>query len=661
MQFRSIILFALLVPLIVCSETQARAEKRAALVIGNGAYRHVTPLLNPQNDANDIAASLGRLNFSVDKVIDGTFDDMRRALLQFSRKSAGADIAVIFYSGHGMEINGENWLIPVDAELQSDRDAENEAIALKSLMLQAANGSRLGLVILDACRNNPFAAKMERGVRHRSVDRGLVRVEPSDNVLVAYAAREGTVASDGAGEHSPFTAALLNNLETPGLEILFLFRAVRDEVMAATKHEQQPFVYGSLSKQAVYLKEPQMVQDAAPSNQSVLLEARQAWAVVRSTTSPAVLEDFIALFGNTLYGSMARARLEELTKTQVVSLETTQSTSWAETSAKPDTGVKLAVAGPPLSPVSLCGSTRTVSVSLSSRAPKPLSTAEECSLKPGDVFKECDRCPEMTVVEAGSFIMGSPDSETDRGKNEGPQHEVTIAQSFAIGRFEVTRDEFDAFVADSGYKVGDRCYTFEGGVPQERSNRSFLNPGFGQTGNHPVVCVNWTDAKAYVSWLSRTASKSYRLPSESEWEYAARAGNTSRYGFGNDASQVCEYANGADQSAKLAKLPSDYTYMSCTDGHAYTAPVGSLEANRWGLFDSLGNVWEATEDCYADDYSASPTDGAPLRLPDCNGSPVRGGSWFSDAQSLRPTVRARATHDERHDDLGFRVVRILAQ
>jgi uncharacterized caspase-like protein len=296
----------------------AHAEKRVALVIGNAAYKNTATLQNPKNDANDIAASFTRLNFSVRKLIDGTFDDMRRALLQFGREAVGADMAVIYYSGHGMEIGGENWLIPIDAELQSDRDAENEAIALKSAMYQVANGSSLGLVILDACRNNPFAAKMQRSVRARSVDRGLVRVEPTDNVLVAYAAREGTVASDGDEKHSPFTAALLDNLETPGLEINFLFRAVRDEVLAVTKREQQPFVYGSLSKQAIYLKGlPAKAQDPAPTSLPALSEAAQAWAATQATTSQAVLEDFIRQFSNTPYGSMARARLEELKKSQM--------------------------------------------------------------------------------------------------------------------------------------------------------------------------------------------------------------------------------------------------------------------------------------------------------------------------------------------------------
>jgi uncharacterized caspase-like protein len=199
--------FACAVMLVCIGVLPSHAEKRVALVIGNSGYRNVPVLPNTQNDATDIASSFERLGFSVRKVNDGTFDEMRKALLQFSRDSVGSDMAVVFYAGHGMEIGGENWLIPVDAELRSDRDAENEAIALKSLMLQVANASSLGLVILDACRNNPFAAKMQRSVRTRAVERGLSRVEPADNVLVAYASKEGTTASDGNGRNSPFTAA----------------------------------------------------------------------------------------------------------------------------------------------------------------------------------------------------------------------------------------------------------------------------------------------------------------------------------------------------------------------------------------------------------------------------------------------------------------------
>ena len=231
----------------------AQAQGRIALVIGNSAYRNVPALPNPANDARDVGAALERIGFTVTKVANGTFDDIRKALLDFSRRSRGADMAVLFYAGHGMEVGGENWLIPVDAEMRSDTDAEHEAISLRSVVLAAAGARELGLVILDACRNNPFAAKMQRSLRTRAVERGLARVEPADNVLVAYAAKDGTTAADGTGQHSPFTVALLKHIETPGLEVTFLFRQVRDDVMAATQREQQPFVYGSLSKQAIYL------------------------------------------------------------------------------------------------------------------------------------------------------------------------------------------------------------------------------------------------------------------------------------------------------------------------------------------------------------------------------------------------------------------------
>ncbi|MCG2641659.1 caspase domain-containing protein [Bradyrhizobium sp. GCM10023182] len=233
----------------------ATAEgRRVALVIGNGAYRNVPALLNPPNDASDIAAALKRLGFTVTLATNASFDEMRRGLIALGREAAGADMAAVYFAGHGMEINGENWLIPVDAELKRDTDAANEAINLQSVMLQVSNTTSLGLVILDACRNNPFAAKMNRSIATRAAPAsGLGRIEPVGNVLVAYAARDGTTALDGDARNSPFAAALLRNIEVSGVEVTFMFRNVRDDVMEATRNEQQPFVYGSLSRKAIYL------------------------------------------------------------------------------------------------------------------------------------------------------------------------------------------------------------------------------------------------------------------------------------------------------------------------------------------------------------------------------------------------------------------------
>jgi len=257
--------FTAAVALGVALSAEAAEGKRVALVIGNGAYRNVPALLNPPNDANDIAAALKRIGFTVSLVTNASFDEMRRALIALGRDAAGADMAAVYFAGHGMEINGENWLIPVDADLKRDTDAANEAINLQSVMQQVSNTTSLGLVILDACRNNPFAAKMKRSLATRAATMsGLGRIEPVGNVLVAYAARDGTTALDGDARNSPFAAALLRNIETPGVEVTFMFRNVRDDVMEATRNEQQPFVYGSLSRKAIYLAG----QPAAESGQA---------------------------------------------------------------------------------------------------------------------------------------------------------------------------------------------------------------------------------------------------------------------------------------------------------------------------------------------------------------------------------------------------------
>jgi len=191
--------------------------KRVALVVGNSAYRNVPELPNPANDAGAVAAALNRLGFSVTLIANASFEEMRRGLIALGREAAGADMAVMYFAGHGMEISGENWLIPIDAELKKDIDAENEAISLRSVMLQVSNTTSLGLVVLDACRNNPFAAKMHRALALRAATGGgLGRIEPVGNVLVAYAARDGTTALDGDRRNSPFTTALLHNIETPG-------------------------------------------------------------------------------------------------------------------------------------------------------------------------------------------------------------------------------------------------------------------------------------------------------------------------------------------------------------------------------------------------------------------------------------------------------------
>ena len=234
---------------------QATAERRVALVIGNGAYANAPRLANPGRDAEALATSLKHAGFSsVELARDLRRDQLIDALKIFARKAANADWAVIYFAGHGIEVGGMNYLVPVDARLTSDRDIAFEAIPFEQV-LQAIDGAhKLRIAILDACRDNPFLNTMTRAMASRSIGRGLAPIEPPRATLVAYAARHGQMALDGDGGHSPYVTALIKNLETPGLEISLLFRKVRDDVLAATSNEQEPFTYGSLPSEAFYFR-----------------------------------------------------------------------------------------------------------------------------------------------------------------------------------------------------------------------------------------------------------------------------------------------------------------------------------------------------------------------------------------------------------------------
>jgi hypothetical protein len=319
----------------------ALAESRVALVIGNGAYEKVPELPNPPRDATDIGHALERLNFKVTLLKNATAQEMRKAVVDFGRTAEGSEMAVVFYAGHGIEVAGENWLIPVSAELRSDADVESEAISLRSVSLQVSKARQLGLVILDACRNNPFAAKMKRSISTRAVARGLAPTEPADNVLIAYSARDGTTASDGEGQNSPFTTALLHHIETPGLEISFLFRRVRDDVMAATKREQQPFVYGSLSKEEIYLKAPAVNASVGPAADSVAsapTEDERFWQAIQTSTVVGLFEEYLSRYSRGGHVTEARQRIKDLNAKQVVAASAATASSQPESAANPIKG-----------------------------------------------------------------------------------------------------------------------------------------------------------------------------------------------------------------------------------------------------------------------------------------------------------------------------------
>jgi formylglycine-generating enzyme required for sulfatase activity/lipoprotein NlpI len=287
-----------------------------------------------------------------------------------------------------------------------------------------------------------------------------------------------------------------------------------------------------------------------------------------------------------------------------------------------------------------------------------LTDPEERALKSKIGFKECENCPEMVVVPAGLFSMGSPENEAGRDEDESPQHPVTISRPFAVGKFEVTVDQFAAFVADTGYNASSKCWPFAEGQADERLDRSWRNPNFG--GNHPVVCVNWNDAKAYVAWLTNKTGKSYRLLTEAEWEYSARAGTTTAYNFGNEENAQCGNGTSANLTVKSSvPAASSWPTVSCSDFLANIVPVGSLAANAFGLHDMHGNVWEWTEDCYKKSYNGAPADGSAWIGGDCSHRVLRGGSWDGNPRSLRSAYRSGNSIDNRDHFLGFRIARTL--
>jgi len=288
-----------------------------------------------------------------------------------------------------------------------------------------------------------------------------------------------------------------------------------------------------------------------------------------------------------------------------------------------------------------------LSVSPYSFAAEPAAStvleAKPCESLPG-------KAPEMVVIAAGRFFMGS--AEGDGQRDERPQHGVAVVQPFAMSRCEVTVAEFRAFVLETAYKtdaeLGKGCNVLneaKDGFEQKRES-DWTNPGFKQAENHPVVCVSWRDARAYVYWLSLKTGEKYRLPTEAEWEYAARAGTETVYWWGDEASH--EYAN--------------YRGVGGRDQWDRTAPVGRFPRNAFGLSDMLGNVWEWTADCWHGGYTDAPYDGSAWLEgagAECDRRVIRGGSWSFNAVLMRSAYRFRLPSVESYSNIGFRIARAL--
>ncbi|MBR0828185.1 caspase family protein [Bradyrhizobium manausense] len=290
----------------------AMAERRVALVIGNSAYKSVPRLANPANDATLVGGMFKKAGFdAVDIKLDLNASEMRKALREFGGRTRDADVAVVYYAGHGIELDGVNYLIPTDATLETDSDVLDETIALDRALFAVEPAKQLRLIILDACRDNPFAKTMKRTIAARAIGRGLAKVEPtSPNTMIAYAAKAGSTASDGDSKNSPFAAALVERLPTPGLDLGKAFRFVRDDVLKTTGNKQEPFVYGSLGGDDVALVPAKPVASGPQANPDS--EIRRDYELALQLGTREGWTAFLNRFPSGFYTDLAKGQLNKI-------------------------------------------------------------------------------------------------------------------------------------------------------------------------------------------------------------------------------------------------------------------------------------------------------------------------------------------------------------
>jgi formylglycine-generating enzyme required for sulfatase activity len=603
---------AVIVLLMALLPSPLRAEARIALLIGNQVYAPKVGLLkNPHDDVALVGAALKQLGFQVTILKDADYRAMDVAIKRFVtdvRSKGKSTISFFYYSGHGAANPDTqiNYLIPVDVADPNDGNLWYQSFQqndlIDKLSKQAPNATHY--VVFDACRNElNLSGPAAKAI---GAEKGFVPVAQTPGLLIAYATAQGKTAADVGDNGGPYARALAAEIVKPSIEAVTMFRNV--QIRVKEDIGQDPWLsFPALPE--VYLAgrgEEKPAATSVPPPQPAASEAERAWDRTKDTTSVALLEAFIARYKDTYYADIARARAEDLKKQQI---------ALATPPAPPP---------PAARPAARCDGIEIT-----------VGQNERRCFKPGvgktEQFKDCTDCPEMVVVPAGSFTMGSPPNEPERDGDEA-QIRVTISASFAVGRYAVTFDELDACVADggcNGYRPADE--------------------GWGR-GKHPVINVNWGDAKSYTAWLSRKTGKNYRLLSEAEREYVARAGTTTPFWWGSSI------------TPKQANYNGNYTYGGGAKGEyrRRTVPIDSFEPNPWGLYNVHGNVWEWTEDCWSASYHGVPTDASAWTSGDCLERIVRGGSWDNDPQFLRSAYRVRRYADNRFSVDGFRLARTLA-
>jgi formylglycine-generating enzyme required for sulfatase activity len=578
-------------------------ERRVALVIGMGEYQHLASLNNPVPDAKAVAASLKAHGFEVSEHYNLQRADLLDVLEKFKREAAGAQVALVYYAGHGMEIEGKNVLAPTDMEVDCKDKTALRSVDLDQLF-GAASPAPHQIVLLDACRNNPFPQCPTRGASGAGF-RGFSRITEEDrSLLIANATLSGQLAADGdPGKHSPFAQSLLKNFQDhPNVYLRDLLDMTAEDVRIASRGAQVPEI---------------TTRGGAPR---ICLDAAGCGGGVASpegtlTDGAAVAEAQSMLRQLGYLGDASRGEGEDLLADAIKRFQ-----------------AKAGLAADGKITPSLLAILRATKVAGLSVPGKPVLTPVAPSAtehEAGSVFRDCESCPEMVSVPAGRFVMGAAKSEKGKQKAEEPQHEVAVGTPLAVAKNEITFDEWETCALEGG------CAGYR---PQDG--------GWGR-GRRPAIYVSFEDAKAYVEWLRQKTGKPYRLLSEAEWEYAARGGTSTPFAAGDTLAPT--QAN-FDASSAAGRGETEYK--------GTTLEVGTFPANPYGLNDMEGNVFEWVEDCWNPTHAGAPSDASP-RGGDCARRVVKGGAWYYEADFARPAARMSFPKGSRLNVIGFRVARPL--
>jgi len=579
-------------------EQAKSATARTALVIGNGSYSKA-PLRNPVNDATNVAEALQGLGFEIVLLLDVNKRVMRKGVSKFrERLQRRGGIGLFYYAGHGIQVGGRNYLIPVGANIEREVDVEFEAVDAGWVLGSMEDAkARLNVVILDACRDNPYERSW------RSAGRGLARLELPQGPLgsfLAYSTAPGKTAADGTGRNSPFTKHLLANLAVPDIALEEVFKRTRIEVKEETKGRQIPWSESALLGDFYFRGSTAEVTVASPPTPQPPSE--KATLTVRSNvTGDTVYID------DSPYGPTGPRALELAPGEYRVRVEKPDYEPW-------ETTIALAA-----------GEQRTLNASLVPPATAVTAYSSPAEPKAGEGFTEPVTSMEFVWVPGGCFEMGS-------GLNslESPVHRVCM-EGFWLGKYEVTQGQWEKVMGS--------------------------NPALFKGDDLPVETVSWDDAQAFIAKLNQKGPGGFRLPSEAQWEYACRSGGQKQtYCGGEDVDRLAWSrgpigAAGAGAPAQAAGPPDRSNEPNVIH------PVGTKAPNGLGLHDMSGNVWEWVQDCWHDSYQGAPTDGRAWEYGECDYRVFRGGAYGNSANEVRATVRNRYRPLLRTDTLGFRPAR----